>query len=122
MQRGMDGGSDMKMLFALTLATLLGGCGSTVAPVETRWKTVTVTKRGPCPDKASYAKLKASRPVPLRAQARPRSGPEKVARTAAQLGLYEAEGKWADQVQAVLDRCQVEGSESETAEGVASDP
>lgn len=112
----------MRLLYTSLLAALLAGCSTTGTPVETRWRTVTVTKRGPCPDLATYEKLRTSRPTPLRNQARPRTGVERTARTAAQLGLYEGEGRWADQVQAVLDRCQTEGAESEASEGVADDP
>lgn len=110
--------------FALVLAaaSLLAACATNPAPVETRWRTVTVTKRGPCPDRATYERLRASRPNPLRNQARPNSGAERVARTAAQLGLYEGEGRWADQVQSVLDRCQVAQEETEESEGVADSP
>lgn len=112
----------MRLLYTSLLAALLAGCSTTGTPVETRWRTVTVTKRGPCPDRATYERLRASRPTPLRNQARPRTGVERTARTAAQLGLYEGEGRWADQVQAVLDRCQAEVAESEESEGVADKP
>lgn len=111
-----------RIALVIAVASLLGACASTPAPVETRWRTVTVTKRGPCPDRATYERLRASRPTPLRNQARPRTGVERTARTAAQLGLYEGSGRWADQVQAVLDRCQSEGTESEESEGVADQP
>ncbi len=90
--------------------------------VEVQYKTITVTKRGPCPDPVTYAKLKASRPTPLRNQARPTTGTERVARTAAQLGLYEGDGRWADQVGSALDRCQVVSEDTEAAEGVADKP
>lgn len=112
----------LKTLSVIALALLVSACASTPAAVETRWKTITVTKRGPCPAPTVYEKLKASRPTPLRNQAKPASAVERGARTSAQLGLYEAEGKWADQVQSALDRCQVEGSETESAEGVAEAP
>lgn len=113
----------MKIILASVIALmLLAGCTKPGVAVETRWKTITVTKRGPCPDKATYARLKASRPTPLRNQAKPTTGTERVARTAAQLGLYEAEGKWADQVDATLTRCQVAGEDTEEAEGVADTP
>lgn len=112
----------MRLILIALTALLLAGCATTGTPVETRYKTVTITTRGPCPDKATYERLKASRPNPLRNQARPQSGTERVARTAAQLGLYEGEGRWADQVQSVLDRCQVAEEESEESEGVADGP
>lgn len=112
----------MRLIPIALIAFLLAGCATTGTPVETRYKTITVTKRGPCPDKATYERLKASRPNPLRNQARPNNGAERVARTAAQLGLYEGEGRWADQVQAVLDRCQVAEEDTEESEGVADGP
>lgn len=112
----------MRLIYVSLIALLLAGCANTGTPVETRWRTVTVTKRGPCPDQATYERLRASRPNPLRNQERPRNAAERVARTAAQLGLYEGEGRWADQVQATLDRCQAEGADTETSEGVADDP
>lgn len=107
----------MNKIMMVALILLLAGCGAEPAPVEIRYKTITVTKRGPCPTPAVYAKLKASRPNPLRNQAKPRTGVERVARESAQLGLYEASGKWADQVSAALDRCQEENEEKD--EGVA---
>jgi hypothetical protein len=112
----------MRLISIAILAALLAGCSTAGVPVETRYKTITVTKRGPCPDRTTYERLRASRPNPLRNQARPTSGAERVARTAAQLGLYEGEGRWADQVQAVLDRCQVAEEETEESEGVADQP
>lgn len=114
--------SRFSLVSVIAMASTVAGCATTPAPVETRWRTVTVTKRGPCPDRATYERLRASRPTPLRNQARPRTGVERTARTAAQLGLYEGSGRWADQVQAVLDRCQAEGTESEESEGVADQP
>lgn len=114
--------SRLSLVLTVAMATLLAGCATTGVPVETRYKTITVTKRGPCPDQATYAKLKASRPNPLRNQPRPSTGTERVARTSAQLGLYEGEGRWADQVSAALDRCQVAEEETEESEGVADTP
>lgn len=111
----------MRMIVLAAAAALLGGCATT--PItETKWRTVTTVVRGPCPDEATYAKLTASRPTPLRNQARPGTGVERSARTAAQLGLYEAPGKWADQVAATLARCQVTSEESKESEGVADAP
>lgn len=113
----------IRIAFALVAALALAACGGRAAvPVETRYKTITVTKRGPCPDTGTYNRLKSGRPTALRNQARPKTGVERSARTQAQLGLYEREGGWADQVSAALDRCQSEGEESEEAEGVADEP
>ena len=102
----------MIMIAALALA----GCGHGVA-VETRYKTITTTVRGPCPDEATYAGVVASRPKPLRDQARPSTPVERNARTSAQLGMFEAAGGWADKVLSILARCQVASSSS--TEGVA---
>jgi hypothetical protein len=118
----MDGETDMRLILTTLTLVLLAGCATTGTPVETRYKTITVTKRGPCPDRATYERLKASRPNPLRRQSRPSSGAERVARTAAQLGLYEGEGRWADQVQSVLERCQVAEDDVVESEGVADKP
>lgn len=113
----------MKLTLASVIAlVLLAGCTKPGVGVETQYKTITVTKRGPCPDRATYERLKARRPTPLRNQARPSTGTERVARTAAQLGLYEGEGQWGDQVQTVLDRCQQAGEDTEAGEGVADKP
>ena len=112
------------MRITLTLAMLmaLAACAHDHAPVEVRYKTITTVKRGPCPDAASYAKIKAGKPTPLRSQAKPRTGTERVARQSAQLGLYEAEGGWADKAMAALDRCQVAGEDREEGEGLANSP
>lgn len=113
----------MKLIYLSALAFgLLAGCTNTGAAVETRYKTITITKRGPCPAPAVYAKLKASRPTPLRQQAKPKTAVERSARSQAQLGLYEAEGKWADNVTAALERCQVPTEEKSESEGVATGP
>lgn len=104
------------------LALSLAACSTTGTPTEVRYQTVTVTKRGPCPAESVFASLTASRPTPLRNQARPVSGVERGARTSAQLALFEREGGWADKVVAALTRCQAVSQDSETAEGVASSP
>lgn len=95
----------------------LVGCGGGVA-VETRYKTITTTVRGPCPDEATYAGIVAARPTPLRKQARPSTPVERTARTSAQLGLFEAAGGWADKVLSILARCQVASESTASAEGV----
>lgn len=106
-----------KAIIAAALAAItLAGCGGGVA-VETRYKTITTTVRGPCPDEATYAGIVAARPTPLRKQARPSTPVERTARTSAQLGLFEAAGGWADKVLAILARCQVASSTS--TEGLA---
>ena len=67
---------------------------------------VTVGSRAPCPDPAERARLRAARPVPLARTPMPATPRERVDKMVAQLGRYEAGGGWADQVEAVLDRCQ----------------
>ncbi len=110
----------MKRIATIALALSLAACKTTAPITQTEYRVVTVTKRGPCPDEGTYNKLKASRPEPLRNQARPSTGVERAARTSAQLGMYEAPGKWADQVSAALDRCQV--ASEDRVEGVADKP
>lgn len=112
----------MRLILLAACAAALAGCSTTGSVVETKWRTVTVTKRGPCPEPSVYATLKASRPTPLRQQKRPASGVERNARTQAQLGLYEAEGAWADKVSAALDRCQIESEHTEQQEGKVDAP
>lgn len=89
-------------------AVALAGCASTSKPrpVELRTQTVAVEVRVACPDPVERERLRAGRPAPLASQAMPDSARERVAKTAAQLGRYEAPGAWADQVSAALDRCQ----------------
>lgn len=89
----------------LIAALFLAGCGRTVTvekPVITY-----VEKRVECPSPAERARLKALRPNALRNQPMPPTAVERNAQTSAQLGKYEAEGAYADQVDAALDRCQV---------------
>lgn len=91
----------------LVAAAMLAGCATTKPrPVEVRSETVEVQVRAPCPDPAERERLRAGRPVRLADQPMPDSARERVAKTSAQLGRYEAPGGWADQVDAVLDRCQ----------------
>ncbi|WP_129586279.1 hypothetical protein [Sphingomonas montana] len=58
-----------------------------------------------CPSAADIRRLRAARPRPLRLQTMPASPAERVARTAAQLGQYEARNAWADQVEDAFARC-----------------
>lgn len=59
-----------------------------------------------CPNEAEIERLRAAKPKPLRDQAMPATTAERVARTAAQLGLYEATGRWADQVEKSFRDCE----------------
>lgn len=88
----------------------LAGCAGKTPPPEIRIERVTVQVPAPCPAKPVYDELVRSRPTPLRESPMPATKEERVARTAAQLGRYEAEGGWADQVSAALDRCQVDAT------------
>jgi hypothetical protein len=103
--------TDKLVFFALilVLAILLPSCAGTPArPTELKVLTAKVAVRAACPAKPEYAKLKAGRPTPLRSQPMPASPDARTAKIAAQLGRFEAEGGWADRVEAALDRCQEE--------------
>lgn len=88
------------------LGSMLTGCATPSVPIETRTQTVYVDRPVACPPKAERDRLKAARPVPLRDQPKPADLVERVGKITGQLGAYEAEGAWADQVDAALDRCQ----------------
>lgn len=98
----------MKAIVILAALPLVAGCGAATA-VETRVQIERVPVPTPCPDDKTYDGLVADQPVPLRNQAMPGSADERVARTAAQLGRYEARGGWADRARAALDRCHSAG-------------
>ncbi|WP_156930381.1 hypothetical protein [Sphingomonas jaspsi] len=92
----------------VTVAVLaLGACTPKQVIVEKPVVTY-VEKPVACPSKEERARLKALRPTPLREQDMPASAVERNAKAQAQLGRYEAEGGWADQVDSALDRCQVQ--------------
>lgn len=76
----------MKTIYWVAAAAALTGCGKT------------------------YAEIVAKRPKPLRDQPMPATAQERTAKTAAQLGRYEAKGGWADDVQAIVDRCHSAGA------------
>lgn len=90
---------------ALPILLVLGACAPKVMTVE---KPVITYAEVPaaCPPKAERDRLRAARPKPLRDQPMPATAVERTAVTVAQLGRYEAEGGYADQVDAALDRCQ----------------
>jgi len=75
---------------------------ATVTPRKTAAPAATVDH---CPTSAEIRRLRAARPKPLRTQPMPASPAERVARTSAQLGQYEARGAWADQVEDAFARC-----------------
>lgn len=87
----------------------LGGCATHRPATELRVETVKVPVRAACPAPAEYAKLKSTRPRPLVDTPMPETAEQRVGKTAAQLGRFEAPGGWADRVEAALDRCQQEG-------------
>lgn len=94
----------MKLLIPL-IALALAACGATTTTVE-KPVIVHVPVKAPCPSAEETARLKAERPKPLRDQPMPPTAEERVAQTSAQLGDYEAPGRWGDQVVSALDRCQ----------------
>lgn len=98
----------MKTILIIAGALALAGCGKTSGvAVETQFKPVYIDKVVSCPAADVYQGLKADRPKPLASQAMPATAEERTAKTAAQLGRYEAKGGWADRVEKALDRCQV---------------
>lgn len=105
----------MRAIVILAALPLLAGCGATAAAVETRVQIERVPVPAPCPADDVYDKLVKDQPVPLRNQEMPASADERVARTAAQLGRYEARGGWAERARSALDRCHA-------AEGLTPSP
>lgn len=97
------------LVIALVVVTMfLPSCAAKPGvAVETRIQVEKVPVRARCPDKGTYDGLVADQPVPLRSQAMPATAQERVAKTTAQLGRYEAQGGWADRARAALDRCAV---------------
>lgn len=96
----------MKTIYYVAAAAALTGCGKTGTAIETRIQIEKVPVRARCPDAETYNKLVTSRPTRLAEQPMPATAQERTAKTAAQLGRYEAKGGWADRAQAALDRCQ----------------
>lgn len=97
----------MRTLAIMLAALALAGCGETKYITVEKPVITYVEKRVECPSAEERARLKALRPDPLRNQPMPTDVVERNAKTQAQLGRYEAEGAYADQVDAALDRCQV---------------
>lgn len=88
----------------LILCLLVAGCNR-AEPIKTVSQIVHVPTPVACPAPDERERLRKMRPVPLRSQPMPTTTVERVSKTAAQLGEYEAPGRWGDQVEAVLDRC-----------------
>jgi hypothetical protein len=97
-----------KLAMACVAAVLLSACGKTPPPrpVEVKTQIVQVEVPAPCPAPAERERLRQLRPQRLADQPMPATARERVAKTSAQLGRYEAPGGYADQVDAALDRCQ----------------
>ena len=95
----------MKKLLLFTVLLLAACATDTSTRVEI--KTVYVDRPAPCPVADEAYRLLTSRPVPLRTQEMPSTTVERVAKSLGQLGLYDSEGGWGDQVVAALKRCQV---------------
>lgn len=91
-------------IFALGVCAVLTGCTHTV--VAEKPVPVQVKVRAECPSKNEAYRLLTTRPKQLRNGVMPTDPVERNGDTIAQLGLYEAEGAWADQVVAALNRCQ----------------
>lgn len=92
------------LAICLLFAGFLPGCTKTITvekPVITY-----VEKPAACPSPAERERLRKLRPTPLRNQPMPPTAVERNAKSQAQLGLYEAEGGYADQVDTALNRCQ----------------
>ena len=96
----------------LIAALALGACTPRVI-TKTEIKTVQVKVPVACPDRSVFDEIVSGLPIPLRTQPMPATADERVAKSQAQLGKYEAEGGWADRVMATMRRCQ---------EGVAAQP
>lgn len=96
----------MKTIAILALLPLAACAGKVAVPVEVRTVVQKIPVRAACPAPDAYLALKAGRPKPLRDQPMPATADVRTAKTAAQLGRFEAPGGWADRVEAALDRCQ----------------
>lgn len=96
-----------KLITVVLLPLALAGCmgDNTGVAVETKIEQVPVAVRAPCPDPDTRNKVNAARPVPLRQQTKPATEDAIRAAEHQQLFLYEGPGQWADQAQAVMDRC-----------------
>jgi hypothetical protein len=87
------------------IMALLTACGHE-KPILEKPIITYVEKRIECPSKEERARLQQLRPTPLRKQPMPSTAVERDAKAQAQLGLYEADGGYADQVDSALNRCQ----------------
>lgn len=95
-----------KLVVIVALAAVLSGCAAKPMAVKTEYEKVYVNVPAPCPETGVAEALLAARPQPLRETERPSDASVRSGKSQAQLGKYEAEGGWADQVVAALNRCQ----------------
>ena len=95
----------MKALMLIPLL-FLGACAAKPTPVRVEYQKVYVNVPAPCPETGVADALIASRPQPLRNTERPSDASVRSGKSQAQLGKFEAEGGWADQVIAALTRCK----------------
>lgn len=91
-------------IIALIALTALAGCAGRSVRVEVQRVEVKVPVA--CPPAEIANGLLADRPIPLRSQPMPAEADVRSAKRSAQLGRFEAEGGWADRVEAALRRCQ----------------
>lgn len=97
----------MKFYIALcAVMALLTACGHGERVTIEKPVITYVEVKVACPPKEERERLQALRPAPLRESPMPDTVVERNGKSDAQLGLYEAEGGYADQVDAALDRCQ----------------
>lgn len=95
----------MRFLLLCLAILLLGACAHDQGVARIEYRKVYVTVPDKCPDDETYAKVMATKPVPLREQQRPATEAEQRAAERAQLGRYEAPGGYADQSSTVLKSC-----------------
>lgn len=96
----------MAKILLLFFALLLGACSKPEIVEIEKISTVYVPVPAPCPEKTELDRLIRLRPAPLKGTAMPATAIERIALQTAQLGKFEADGGWADQVISALQRCR----------------
>lgn len=97
----------VRIVLVAAVAFALSACAGKPAVITVEKPVIThVEVPAPCPTAEERERLRTLRPVALRNQPMPTTVGERTAKALAQLGKYEAEGGYADQVDAALDRCQ----------------
>jgi hypothetical protein len=99
-------GLEVKRTLILVASVLLASCGKPDPIVIEKPVITYVEVRVACPPAEERERLRTLRPRPLRETPMPDSVVERTGQAEAQLGKYEAEGGYADQVDEALDRCQ----------------